>query len=141
MKSLCKLVVKMGLLTLLSAMPLAAQLGNGVNFTTSFPFYAGNTKLPAGSYKVTQTNIDPTILLIESTNREHSVYLDITPTHVEQPHPQSNVTFHTYGGIDYLNQIWIQGERAGIQADLTKAEKRAAASPSAEDHSVPANKL
>jgi hypothetical protein len=138
MKSLCKLVVTM--VTLLSAMPLSAQIGNGVDFTTSFPFFAGNTKLPAGSYKVIETNLDPTILLIESTNGVHSVYLDITPTETEQPHPQSNVTFHKYGGIDYLNQIWVQGERSGMQADPTKAEKKAAASASAEDHSVPAKK-
>jgi len=102
--------------------------------------FAGNTKLPAGSYKVIETNLDPTILLIESTNGVHWVYLDITPTETEQPHPQSNVTFHKYGGIDYLNQIWVQGERSGMQADPTKAEKKAAASASAEDHSVRAKK-
>jgi hypothetical protein len=140
MKSLCKLVVKMGLLTLLSAMPLSAQIAIGLELTTSFPFYAGNTKLPAGTYKVSQTNIDSTILLIESTNSVHSAYLDITPTETEQPHPQSSVTFHKYGGVDYLNQIWVQGESSGMQADPTKAETKAAASSSAEDHSVPAKK-
>ncbi len=40
MKNVSKLVVRMGLLSLLSVMPLAAQIDNGVNFTTSFPFYA-----------------------------------------------------------------------------------------------------
>ncbi len=44
MNSAGKLVVKMGLPSLLSVMPLAAQIDNGVDFTTSFPFYAGDTK-------------------------------------------------------------------------------------------------
>jgi hypothetical protein len=56
MKNLSKLVVGMGLLSLLSVMPLAAQIDNGVDFTTSFPFYAGNAKMPAGSYKITQSD-------------------------------------------------------------------------------------
>jgi hypothetical protein len=48
----------MGLLSLLSVLPLAAQIDNGVNFTTSFPFYAGNARMPAGSYKITQSDMD-----------------------------------------------------------------------------------
>jgi hypothetical protein len=62
MKNVSKLVVKMGLLCLLSVMPLAAQIINGVDFTTSFPFYAGNAKLPGGSYKITQPDIDAGVL-------------------------------------------------------------------------------
>ena len=53
-----KLVVKMGLLSLLSVMPLAAQVdNNGVVFTAPLPFYAGNVELPAGSftYSLTRT--------------------------------------------------------------------------------------
>ena len=49
MKNVSKLVVRMGLPSLLSVMPLTAQIVNGVDFTTSFPFYAGNAKMPAGS--------------------------------------------------------------------------------------------
>jgi hypothetical protein len=49
MTKLGKLVVRIGLLSLLSALPLAAQVGDGVDFTTAFAFYAGGTKLPAGS--------------------------------------------------------------------------------------------
>jgi hypothetical protein len=58
MKNVNKLVVGMGLLSLLSVMPLAAQIDNGVDFTTSFPFYSGNAKMPAGTYKITQSDVD-----------------------------------------------------------------------------------
>jgi len=72
MNSAGKLVLKMGLLSLLSVMPLAAQIDNGVDFTTSFPFYAGDTKLPAATTKFP----NPTRMLIyywsESINGAHS---------------------------------------------------------------------
>jgi hypothetical protein len=42
MNNVSKLVVRMGLLSLLSVMPLSAQIENDVRFTTSSPFYAGN---------------------------------------------------------------------------------------------------
>jgi hypothetical protein len=45
-----------------------AQIVNGIDFTTSFPFYAGNAKMPAGSYKLTQADFDENVLLIESTD-------------------------------------------------------------------------
>ena len=47
MNNFGKVLLNMGLLSLLSVMPLAAQIDNGVDFTASFPFYAGDVKLPA----------------------------------------------------------------------------------------------
>jgi hypothetical protein len=81
MKNVSKLVVRMGLLSLLSVMPLAAQILNGVDFTTSFPFYAGNAKMPAGSYKVTQSDMDADILQIQSNDGVHSALVEFIPTH------------------------------------------------------------
>ena len=79
MKNVSKLVVRMGLLSLLSVMPLAAQIDNGVNFTTSFPFYAGNAKMPAGSYKITQSDMDASILQIQSNDGVHSALVEFIP--------------------------------------------------------------
>src|ERR1700680_2094669 len=94
MKKVSKLVVGMGLLSLLSVMPLAAQIVNGVDFTTSFPFYAGNARTPAGSYKITQSDMDESILQIQSTDGAHSALVEFIPTHSGPPHPHSDVTFH-----------------------------------------------
>jgi hypothetical protein len=105
----------MGLLSLLSAMPLAAQVANSVDFTTSFPFYAGNAKMPAGSYKITQSDIDASILQIQSNDGVHSVFVDIIPTHSAQPHPHSDVTFHKYGDTEYVNRIWVEGQEYGMK--------------------------
>ncbi|MCU1252086.1 MAG: hypothetical protein JWQ49_5115 [Edaphobacter sp.] len=139
MKNVSKLVIKMGLLSLLSVVPLTAQIVNGVDFTTSFPFYAGNAKMPAGSYKIIQSDMDASILQIQSTDGVHSAFVDFLPTHSAQPHPHSDVTFHKYGDAEYLNRIWVQGQEYGMKVEPTKAETKAGANSSVVEHSLSAS--
>jgi hypothetical protein len=136
MKKVSKLVVMTGLLSLLSVIPLAAQIADGVDFTTSFPFYAGNAQMPAGSYKITPSDMDESILQIQSNDGVHSALVEFIPTQSAQPHPHSDVTFHKYGDTEYLNRIWIQGQEYGMKVDPTKAETKAAENTSVVEHSV-----
>ena len=139
MKNVSKLVVRMGLLSLLSVMPLTAQIVNGVDFTTSFPFYAGNAKMPAGSYKITQSDMDESILQIQSNDGVHSALVEFIPTHSAQPHPHSDVTFHKYGDTEYLNRIWVEGQEYGMKVDPAKAEMKGAANANVVEHSLSAS--
>jgi hypothetical protein len=139
MKNIRKLVVSMGFLSLLSVMPLSAQVENGVRFTTSFPFYAGNAEMPAGSYKITQSDMDQNELKIQSNDGMHSALLEFIPTHSSQPHPHSDVTFHKYGNTEYLNRIWVRNQEYGMKLDPTKAETKAAANANVVEHSVSAS--
>jgi hypothetical protein len=139
MKNLSRLVVRMGLLSLLSVMPLAAQILDGVDFTTSFPFYAGNAKMPAGSYKITQSDMDANILQIQSNDGVHSALVEFIPTRSVQPHPHSDVTFRKYGDTEYLNRVWVEGQEYGMKADATKAERKAAANANVVEHSLSAS--
>lgn len=83
-----------------------AQIVNGIDFTTSFPFYAGNAKMPAGSYKLTQADFDESVLLIENTDdSNYSAFIDYQPTRAEQPHAQGDVTLHKYGNPEYLSRV------------------------------------
>jgi hypothetical protein len=118
----------MGFLSLLSVMPLAAQMDTGVDFTASFPFYAGDTKLPAGNYRVLQPEIGAEILQIQNIDNSRSIFVDFTPTESLQAHRQSAVSFEKYGDTDYLDRVWISGETYGVKVDPTKLEAAAAAS-------------
>jgi hypothetical protein len=111
-------------LAIASALPAMAQITDGLTFTTSFPFYAGNLQMPAGSYKVTHLDMDSNELHIQSMNGKQSAFLDIFPTRSEQPHETSDVTFHKYADVDYLNRIWVAGQRYGMKVEPTKAEQR-----------------
>ena len=139
MNSISKMFLKMGLLSLLSVMPLAAQIDNGVDFKTSFPFYAGESKLPAGNYKVFQPDMDTDMLQIRNMDTLHSVFVDSMPTESLQPHQQSAVTFEKYGDTDYLNRVWIEGQNYGIKVDPSKVETEAAAGANATQHSTAAS--
>ena len=140
MNNFGKLIVNMGLISLLSVLPLAAQIDKEVDFTTSFPFYAGNTRMPAGSYKITPSDFDASVLLIQSKDGAYSTFVDFIPTEAEQPHSHSDITFHKYGGTDFLNRIWVVGQHYGMKVDPTKVELKAAAGTKAVEHSLVANK-
>ena len=134
MNSIGKLVVRIGFLSLLSVMPLAAQIDTDVDFTTSFPFYAGNAKLPAGNYRVLQPEMGADILQIQNLDNSRSIFVDFTPTQSLQPHRKSAVSFEKYGDTDYLDRVWIAGETYGIEVDPTKVEAAAAAGANAGEH-------
>ncbi len=141
MKSFGKVVLSMVATCLVSAIPASAQIVNGLDFTTSFPFYVGNALMPAGSYKVTQSDMDDTILRIQSQDGSHSAFIDSIPTSSVKDHRNSDVTFHRYGNTEFLNRLWVGGQQCGEQVEPTKAESKLAASTSTVEHSLAANKL
>ena len=137
MKRLLKFFGATGFLALLMTIPAVAQIMNGLSFATTFPFYAGNTKLPPGSYKITASTYDPTVLQIESTTGNHSAFLDCIPTQSETAHTAGDVTFKKYGNIDFLDRIWVAGQQYGLLVAPSNVEKKVAASSQPQSHSVP----
>ena len=139
MNNVGKLFIKMGLLSLLSVMPLAAQMDNGVDFTASFPFHAGDAKLPAGNYRALQPDLNVPILQIQSVDGRHSAFVDFMPTQSLQPDRQTTVTFEKYGDTDYLDQVRIEGEDYGIEIIPSQVETEAAANANAAEHATAAS--
>jgi hypothetical protein len=139
MKSFWKLALMAGLAFLSTGMPAMGQIANGVDFTTSVPFYAGNAKMPAGAYAITQPpDEDNTVLQIQSKDGSHVAFLDIAPTQAANPHSKTEVSFNKYGATEYLSQVWVAGQSYGMQVLPTKAEQKAASNAAAEQHSMPA---
>ncbi len=138
MNTVKKLIVLMGLLSVLFAIPAMAQITTRVTFDAPSAFYAGNAKMPAGSYSVTQPNDDENLLLIEDASGSHSVFVEYVVTSSETPHTQSDVTFNKYGKTEFLSLIWIEGQNSGMQVLPSKAEQSAAKAAAAEKHSLSA---
>src|SRR5260370_20115104 len=126
MNAVKKLIVLMGLLSILCAIPAMAQITNRVTFVAPSAVYAGNTKLPAGSYTVSVPNEDDNLLLIEDASRSHSVCVEFAVTTSEPPHAQSDVTFNKYGETEFLSQVWVEGQGSGMQVVPSNAEQNAA---------------
>ena len=138
MNNVKKLVVLMGLLSALGAIPTMAQIPNKVTFDAPSAFYAGNAKMPAGSYSVSQPDMNDNLLLIEDAGASHSAFVECVVAPTDTPRPQSGVTFNKYGNVDFLSAIWIQGRNSEMQILPSKAEKNAAKSADAEKHSLSA---
>jgi hypothetical protein len=136
MKHRLKVAVAAVALTLGSALPALAQIDDGLGFTTSFPFYAGNAKMPAGSYKVTPVDNDANELRIQSADGKYSAFVGFIPTHAEDPHAHSDVAFHKYNDVEYLNRIWVVGQRYGMKLEPTKAEQQVASTTAVAEHTV-----
>jgi hypothetical protein len=139
MNALKKLIVPMGLLSVLCVVPAMAQIANKVTFDAPSAFYAGNAKMPAGSYTVTQPDEDASLLLIEDANGSHSVFVEYVVAHSDTPHAQSDVTFNKYGNVDFLSAICVQGRNSEMQILPSKVEQNAAKAAAAEKHTLSAS--
>ena len=124
-----KIVMTMGMLSLLSVMPLAAQVASSsvssVVFTAPFPFYAGTVKLPAGSYRITEPNENTSVVLIRNSAGTKGEFINFIPTSSLDPQKETDVTFQKYGDTGYLQGLSIEGETDGIEFPRTKAEAKA----------------
>jgi hypothetical protein len=138
MNILKKRIVPMGLLSVLFAIPSMAQITNRVTFDAPSAFYAGNAKMPEGSYTVSQPDIDANLLLIEDANGSHSAFVEYEVVSSNTPHAQSDVTFNKYGNVDFLSAIWVQGRNSEMQILPSKVEQNAAKAAAAEKHSLSA---
>jgi hypothetical protein len=140
MNNLAKIISKIGLISLLSVLPLAAQVGNGVKFTAPFPFMVGDTKMPSGSYSLTQPDdLNFQIAIIRSEDGKHNAAFSVNPTEDSQTPNKSKVVFQKYGDNLYLNKVIVEGYETGMVALQTKAEKKAALMATAvEERSVDA---
>jgi hypothetical protein len=138
MNTLKKLIAPLGLLSVLCVIPSMAQITNSVKFDAPSAFYAGNAKMPAGSYTVTQPDADANLLLIESGNGSHSVFVEYEVVSSNTSHAQTDVTFNKYGNVDFLSTIWVQGQDSEMRIPPSKVEKNTAKSAAAEKHSLSA---
>jgi len=138
MNTVKKQIALMGLLSVLCAVPLMAQITNKVTFDAPSAFYAGNAKMPAGSYTVTQPDVNNNLMLIEDANGSHSAYVEFVVAPSNTPHPQTDVTFNKYANVDFLSAIWVEGRNSEMQILPTKAEQNAAKAADAEKHSLSA---
>jgi hypothetical protein len=137
MKTSRKLTVLMSILCLLSVIPAMAQINNRLTFQAPFTFYAGNAKLPAGSYTVTQPDDNADLLLIESADGSHSVFVEYVAGGSDTAPSKTEVTFNKYANSEFLSRISVEGQNS-MQVLASKAEQNAAKAAASEKHSLSA---
>lgn len=133
MKKSAVLVALVGMMTLLGGVPSFAQ--TAFNFHAPSTFYAGNAKMPAGSYTLRQSGDDASIYELTNNAGSHSVMLETRPSS-KASKGKPEVLFNLYGGVDYLEAIETS---TGTSIDFlpSAAEKQAAKKGSPKPHTVP----
>ena len=137
MRTFHKLTILTSTLCLLSAIPAMAQLTGTLTFQAPFAFYAGNAKLPAGSYTVTQQDDNTDLLRIESADGSHSVFVEYMADDSDTAPARTEVAFNKYSNTEFLCRISVEGQNA-MQLLASKVEQNAARAAVAEKHSLSA---
>ena len=124
-----------GMIALLGCLPAIAQ-GAHATFTMSSSFYAGNAKLPAGTYTVRQMQDDPNAFLLQNSSGSHTVVLEGRRS-TQASSGKTEIVFNRYDNTDYLERIETS---SGTSVDIEPgiAEKIAAKKGSPQPHTVPA---
>jgi hypothetical protein len=141
MKTLRKHAVLFGAAFLLAAIPALAQDTNGVKFDAPFAFQVQEVSMPAGSYRVTQPDINVPVLLVQDADGSHSAFVTYIPVDDETPQTETLIKFTKYGDAAFMNRIIIADQGLEIQLPQSKAEKRAAENAVAAEHSLPATNV
>ena len=116
-------------------------MDTALKFTAPFPFYVGNTRMPSGSYIITQpTDSDSGLVFFSSIDRSKHAAIIVIPTQSTEAPKQSKVIFAKYGDNLYFDRVLVDGSVTGVLAERTKAEKQAEQHASiAEQYSVTAS--
>lgn len=116
--------------------------GSIMQFKAPIAFWAGNAKLPAGTYKITQPSTgDGTILKIQGTGG-HEAFLDTNPISAVGTHKAGDVVFGKVGNDEYLEEFYLPagassfGSAVGFKVVPSKAKPAGASA----QHSVPGTK-
>jgi hypothetical protein len=133
MKKKVILLALSGMMMLMGGLPASAQ--TAYNFKMSASFYAGNAKLPAGTYTLRQNGDDANMFSLQNSSGSHSVILE-TRQSSKASKGKPEIVFNRYAGTDYLEAVETND---GNSIDIMPgaAEKLAAKKGAPEPHRVP----
>ena len=134
MRKIRMLTLAAGVITLMSCLPAMAQVK--ATFTTSFAFYAGGAKLPAGTYTARQLQDDPNMFEIQNGAGTHSVLVEArASTKSSKGNPE--IVFNRYGTTECMESI-LTSTGNSVDLETGPPEKLAAKKGSPQSHTVPA---
>lgn len=107
--------------------PVRAQLADAeVRAKVPFPFYAGNTLFPAGSYKVSRLDpTDPNELIITTGDGKVSALIEVDQSQKPTTAPKATATelsFDKYGTRYFLSGVTVQGDTNSSMLQKSRLE-------------------
>ncbi len=122
-----KTYTTIALAVLVCAMAVAANAqGNGRRMVANVPFQfnVGDKTLPAGEYTIVQTNPSSDLAVLQIRTKDGSQHVLVQMgSIVRKSADASTLVFHRYGNKYFFAQAWIDGEREGLSAPSSRAER------------------
>jgi hypothetical protein len=118
-------------LTLATVLSLLLAAGSAfaqtINVKADIPFgFAVNHQtLPPGEYSLKSIGPQHVVIMQSSDNRAVATML-MNSTHALDASAKTKLIFKRYEGRYFLSQVWVQGERSGLQLPTSKRESEVA---------------
>jgi hypothetical protein len=102
-----------------------AQIVGDLEANIPFQFHVGNTKLPAGQYRIHELDdSDLTVMEISSMNGSTSALFQVQNTNANSTPTKSELIFNKYGNRYFLAKLFEDGSSTGSQVVESRYEKR-----------------
>jgi hypothetical protein len=102
-----------------------AQIIGDLEANIPFQFHAGNTKLPAGTYRIHMLdNTDLTVMEISSADGSVSALFEVQGAEANATPAKSELIFNKYGDRYFLTKLFDEGNTNGSEVLKSKYEKK-----------------
>ena len=115
-------------IVLVSSLAVAAkaQQPGRTKLITNIPFQfnVGNETLPAGEYTLLPVMADSSNVVLKIQGSDRKAGIMFSTTTVEgKPQNRTILVFHRYGDKYFFAHAWIEGEKFGLKAPTSRAER------------------
>ena len=116
-----------------------AQIVGDLNVDIPFQFHAGNTKLPAGKYRIHMLDdSDLTVMEISSMDSSVSALFDVEDDQAQNTPAKSELIFNKYGDQYFLARVFDDGNPLGSKVVESRYEKKLSQQGATAQEHVPA---
>ena len=117
-----------------------AQIIGNLEVNIPFAFHAGNTKLPAGNYRIHMLdNSDLTIMEISSADGSTSALFEVQEAEANSTPAKTELIFNKYGNRYFLAQLFDEGNPSGSKVLESRYEKKISKATAEAQAHVPAH--
>jgi hypothetical protein len=121
---LLPLFIALVLALTIGASKAKAQITDDLEVNIPFQFHAGDTKLPAGEYRIhVLEDSDLRLMEISSANGSASALFQVQNRDLNSTPANSELIFNKYGDRYFLTELFEEGSASGSQVVKSRYEK------------------
>jgi hypothetical protein len=140
-KYLLSLFITLVLALTIGATKVKAQIADSLEANIPFQFHAGNTKLPAGEYRIqVLENSNLTVVEISSADGSTSALFQVQNTEAASTPAKSELIFNKYGNRYFLAELFEEGSASGSKVAESRYEKAMSQETTEAQEHVPAHR-